>query len=1178
MAIPKGHQPDAALDELDCTEGLAYLTGSDILLRLPAIQRKLDALDGRDTRGYVTGYPGSPLSGLDSLLRRDRQRLAALGVEFDAATNEDLAATALWGTQNLDVGGITSSYEGVFGMWYGKGPGVERSTDPMRTANYFGTAQYGGVLALAGDDHDARSTVTAQQSETLFMHMGMPILSPATLQEFLQYGLAAWALSRYSKLWVGMICLNDLADAAATIDLGDLPTFAAAADPGAPPIQLGKTLLEIEHDIRHIRVPAAQRFARLNGLDRVAIGADSPERKVGIVVGGKAYLDVIDALATLGMSPRQAAAAGIAVYKVGMLWPLEDQGAVEFMRGRDEIIVVEAKHPLIEDQLSRLANRLPSGQRPLIVGKTDESGLRLVPETGGLDAGIAATVLRKRLDRAGIAIPGVPKANVPARTELSLTPVASGLVRAAGFCSGCPHNTSLRVPAGEMNIGGTGCHAMATMRPMTGRQTEILHHMGGEGAMWIGMSRFADRDHMFQNVGDGTFAHSGSLALRAAVAANVDMTYKILVNGFISMTGGQAIPGHQDTPRICRQVLAEGVSKVVVVTEDPARVRRLGSLPRGVKVVHRRKFLRVETELAKVPGVSVLIYDQECAAELRRMRKRGQASDPGKRTYINPDVCEGCGDCNAISNCISVEPLQTDLGRKRQIDQSSCNKDFSCADGYCPSFVTLYGATPRVRTAVGLGSLDSIDLPEPAVVSGDKTYNVVVGGIGGSGVLTIGAILGRAAFIEGRHVSVLNETGMAQKNGNVQSHVRISTLASSELSPRIAARAADLVIGGDIVVASAAATLELFDKQTTSAVVNRDVKPTVAFADNPDLDLGSGRMVDALKAATDGRLDLVDANHLATRALGDEIYANTLLVGFAAQRGLLPLSIGSIESAIELNGASVEKNQQALRLGRLLAVAEQSVTSLLTGVAEPGEAPGAQPLAQIVADRRERLVRYQDEAYARRYVALVDEARAADERLGYADGDLSRAVATYFYKLMAYKDEYEVARMYTEPDFKRRIREEFEGDFKIKLNLAPQMFNSRDPVTGRAKKWEIPFWLLAGPFRLMAAMRWVRGTRLDLFGRTEHRRAERRRIVEYERMMTSLFVGLDPDRYRAVLNVATAPEMIRGYDSVKDASAGQAERAVAGYLRELDPLAPSPFGGRHRLTRHATTRTEHPDE
>ena len=1151
MPTPKGHQHDAALDELDCTSGQAYLTGSDILLRLPAIQRKIDAAAGHNTAGYVTGYPGSPLSGLDSLLRRERSRLAASGVQFNPAINEDLAATAIWGAQNLNTGGVGTGLDGVFGLWYGKGPGVERSTDAMRTANYFGTARLGGVVALAGDDHEARSTVTAQQSETLFLHMGMPILSPATLQEFLTYGLAGWALSRYSKLWVGMICLNDLVDAAATIDLGRLPTLVVPDGDEPPPIQLGKGLLEIEDEIRRRRIPAVARFARANALNRIAVGG--ADRRIGIVVGGKAYLDVIDALARLELTESGAAAAGIAVYKLGLVWPIEEQGALEFMRGLDEVIVVEPKHPLIEDQLNRLANRLPASDRPLIVGKCDERGASLVPEVSGLNAQIVAAALRKRLARFGIGLAAAAPESLNLG-NLPLTPTGGELVRAAGFCSGCPHSTSMRVPEGHMNLGGTGCHAMATMRKMDGRQTEILHHMGGEGAMWIGMSPFANRTHMFQNVGDGTFSHSGSLALRAAVAAGVNVTYKVLVNGFIAMTGGQDIPGGLDTPAICRIVLAEGAATVVVVTEDPRRVRRRGGLPRGVKVVHRKKLLTVEAQLASMSGVTVLVYDQECAAELRRHRKRGRAVEPDKRAYIHPEVCEGCGDCNAVSNCISVEPLETPLGRKRRIDQSSCNKDFSCVDGYCPSFVTLYGATPRVRQVAAIESLGAEPpLPEPALAGESQpTYDIVVGGIGGSGVLTIGAILGRAAFVEGRFVSVLNETGMAQKNGSVQSHIRISALADAQLSPRVAPGTVDLVIGGDIVVASAPATLDLYHPDRTSLVVNREVKPTVAFADNPDLNLADQHMVDTLHKATNGRLDVVDADEVAVAALGDEIYSNVLLIGVAAQKGLLPISVKAIEEAITLNGVSVEKNLQALRLGRLLVVGDGSLDAVLTAVA--AHQPAAQPpsVDEIITDRAERLVSYQDRAYAERYRGVVDQVRTAERRIGRHDGELMRAVATYLFKLMAYKDEYEVARMYKDPSFKERLREEFDGDFRIKVNLAPQLFNTRDPMSGRARKFELPFGVVEPAFTVLAAMRRVRGTWLDVFGKTRHRREERQRIDDYERQIVSLSADLNDRNYDAAVQIASVPEMIRGYDSVKDQSAQRATAAQQQYLDEFD--------------------------
>ena len=1148
MPTPKGHQHDAALDELDCTTGQAYLTGSDILLRLPVIQRKLDAAAGHNTAGYVTGYPGSPLSGLDSLLRRERPRLKTLGVEFNPAINEDLAATAIWGAQNLNTGGIVSRFDGVFGMWYGKGPGVERSTDAMRTANYFGTSRLGGALALAGDDHEARSTVTAQQSEPLFMHMGMPILSPATLQEFLTFGLAGWALSRYSKLWVGMICLNDLVDAAATIDLGRIPGFVVPDGREPPPIQLRKGLLETEEDIRHRRIPAVVRFARANGLNRIALGG--PNRRVGIAVGGKAYLDVIDALTHLGLNEDRAARAGVVVYKLGLVWPVEDRGALDFMRGLDEVIVVEAKHPVIEDQLNRLANRLPAAERPLIVGKNDERGAPLVPEVSGLNARIVASALRRRFGRHGIEVTPDTASALDLR-NLSLTPVGGELVRAAGFCSGCPHSTSMRVPEGHMNLGGTGCHAMATMHQMEGRQTEILHHMGGEGAMWVGMSPFADSAHMFQNVGDGTFSHSGSLGVRAAVAAGVNITFKILANGYIAMTGGQDIPGQLDTPAICRLVMAEGASKVVVVTEDKHRVRKRGNLPRGVRVEHRKKLLNVEDELAKIPGVTVLIYDQECAAELRRHRKRGRAVDPDKRAYINPDVCEGCGDCNSVSNCISVEPLDTPLGRKRRIDQSSCNKDFSCVDGYCPSFVTLYGATPRVRRVAGVEALGAEPaIPEPVLAGEDQaTYDIVVGGIGGSGVLTIGAILGRAAFVEGRFVSVLNETGMAQKNGGVQSHVRISAQSQAQLSPRIAPGTADLVIGGDMVVASAAATLALYDGARTSAVVNREVKPTVAFADNPDLNLADEHMVQTLRTATGGRLDLVDANELAVAVLGDEIYSNVMLIGFAAQRGLLPISVKAIEEAIKLNGVSVEKNLQALRLGRLFAVGDDSLDELVSGHAASGtDDPSVE---EIIDDRVKRLAAYQSRSYASSYRAFVDEVRTAERRIGRWDGELVKAVATYLFKLMAYKDEYEVARMYKDPTFKKRLREEFEGDFRIAVNLAPQLFNPRDPLTGRARKFELRFGLVAPVFTVLAALRRVRGTPLDIFGMTKHRREERQRIGDYQRQIFGLLRQLSDDNYGAAVRIATIPEMVRGYDSVKDESAQRALQLQQTYFREF---------------------------
>ncbi|PBC52067.1 indolepyruvate ferredoxin oxidoreductase [Rhodococcus sp. ACS1] len=1152
MASPNGRKHSETLDVLDATEGREYLTGSDLLLRLPAIQKRLDDRAGLHTRGYVSGYPGSPLSGLDSLLRREKSRLSEVGVEFEPGINEELAATAVWGTQNLNLGGNHSDLDGVFGMWYGKGPGVERSADALRTASYFGTSQYGGALALAGDDHEARSTVTAQQSETLFVHMGMPVLSPATLQEMLTYGLFGWALSRYSKMWVGMICLNDLADSAGSVDLGALPTITPPGGDGAPGAQLGRTAIDIEYDIKRWRMPAVQKFAEVNELDRVTVEG-GPHRRVGIVVAGKPYLDVLDALDELGVTEQRALELGVTVYKLGLVWPIAEKGALDFMSGLDEVIVVEPKYPVIEDQLNRLANRLDRDARPLIVGKTDEQGARLVPEISGLNSGIVTEVLGKRLRRFGLETGKTIASGVG--QLLSLTPVQGGLVRAAGFCSGCPHSTSTRVPEGSFNFGGTGCHAMATFAEMEGRETDMLPQMGGEGAMWIGMSRFSSESHAFQNVGDGTYSHSASLAIRAAIAADVNITFKVLLNGFISMTGGQAIPGQLSAIEVAEQVLAEGAKKVVVVTESPRRVRRRGRFPRGVEIRHRKKFMQTEQELSTVSGVTVLIYDQECAAELRRHRKRGAADDPDKRTYINPEVCEGCGDCNHLSNCISVEPLETPLGRKRKIDQSTCNKDFSCVDGYCPSFVTVYGATPRKRTIDG-ASLDALPAaPEPTgFPSNREAYNVVIGGIGGGGVLTIGALLGRAAHTEGKFVSVLNETGMAQKNGGVQSHVRITSMSDAELSPRIGPASADLVIGGDIVLASSKDLLGLYDSDRTKAIVNEEVKPTVAFAENPNLNLDSGYMVSALREATAGNVEFVDANGLAVALLGDEIYSNIILLGYVAQQGKLPVRVSSLEEAIEFNGISVRKNLQALHIGRLLAAGNPAVERLLdeldrAGTVGSGDAPVDVDLEDVIVDRVARLTNYQNREYAERYLSLVNRVRSSD--IG-DDLQLTRAVAVYFYKLMAYKDEYEVGRLYTDPEFRRGLEEEFEGDFRIKANLAPQLFNTRDSYSGRFRKWEIPFWAAAPVFRGLAAMRHVRGTKLDLFGATAHRRAERARVGEYEQLIDKLIGDITEENYGIAVEIASLPEQIRGFDSVKDLSAQDADRRLRELRTEFD--------------------------
>jgi indolepyruvate ferredoxin oxidoreductase len=1146
----------ALSDRFDKETGRVYLTGAEALVRLPLMQRHRDRRAGLSTAGFVTGYPGSPLGGLDSLLREQRAFLAERGVHFEPGTNEDLAATSIWGTQYLNKGPVTSHEDGVFGLWYGKGPGLDRSTDAMRTANYQGVARNGGVLALAGDDHEARSSLIAQQSDTLFVHMGIPVLSPASISECLAFGLAGWALSRFSSCWVGMICLNDIVDSAASVDLDSLDqAFSLPADvPAAPELGSRSGLgaaLALEADIQTLRYPAAQAFVRANRLDRLVL--ESPRRRLGIVTAGKASLDVHDALARLGLSDERARELGISVYKLAMTWPLDPVGLLEFADGHEEILVIEAKSPVIEDQVSRLLWRLPAARRPNLVGKTDDSGTPLIKATGGVDAVAVARVLLGRLKQLTDDVDLLP--SMP-REALTLSPhaaqqgAATDLVRAPGFCSGCPHSTGTRVPAGTVALGGTGCHTMAIGLAAPGRETHLITHMGGEGAFWIGMAPFADNTHSFQNMGDGTYAHSGYLAIRAAIAANVDMTFKILLNGYISMTGGQSIPGGLSAQDVAAQVTAAGAGKVVVVSDDPSTYRRGPRFPAGVEVKQRRELIAVEEALQQGSGVSVLIYDQACSAELRRQRKRGTASDPDKRVFIHETVCEGCGDCNVESNCISVEPLETELGRKRTINQSSCNKDFSCVGGNCPSFVTLYGAKPRAARPDELThDVDvAADLPVPGRSGADQPYNILIGGIGGSGVLTIGAILGMAAHLEGKAVTVLNESGLAQKNGAVESHVRMCNDPAAQMSARIPAGNADLVIGMDLVVVAGAGPMSRVDNARTSAILNDNVRPTIAFSGNPDLDFSAAPMVEALRRATGGRVEVVDADSVARMTLGDAIYANMFLLGYATQRGLLPVGLPALERAIELNAVSVPANRRAFDFGRRAAVDGPTAP----GSPAPGSpALGPQSLGDAIASRRRFLVDYQNESYADRYVRTVEDVAKAERLKTPGSEDLANAVARALFKLMAYKDEYEVARLYTDPAFRARLAEEFEGNFRFKVNLAPQVLNKRDPTSHRARKWEIPSEVAMPVLRLISKGKRLRGTRLDLFGKTGHRRAERTRIVEYEGLLAEIVHGLTPGNHAVAVALASGPEAIRGFDTVKDASVAIAKEKERELLLEF---------------------------
>jgi indolepyruvate ferredoxin oxidoreductase len=1129
-----------------------YLTGVQALVRLPLLQRERDLAAGLETAGFVSGYRGSPLGTYDMALWQARAHLERHHVRFEPGVNEDLAATAVWGTQqaNLHPG---PKYDGVFAIWYGKGPGVDRSCDAIKHGNYAGTAKHGGVLALCGDDPGAKSSSIAHQSEHALIHCGLPILNPSSVQEYLDLGLAGFALSRFSACWVAMKCLTDTVDSAASVEVGpERVRFVEPDFPRGPGFHVGWTNLpvEVEKRLYQQRLPAAQAFVRANGLDRVVL--DAPRRKLGIVTTGKAYLDVREALHELGVSEALARELGLSIYKVALSWPLEPEGALDFCRGLDDVLVVEEKRVVIEDQLARLLYN--QSVRPRLAGKRDAAGAPLVPAEGELAPGLVADLLRRWLEAAA---PGVGARLRPPPPAPAATPPGQ-LTRLPAFCSGCPHNTSTVVPEGSVALGGIGCHGMAAWMPE--RRTLAVTQMGGEGANWIGQAPFTSLPHIFQNMGDGTYFHSGLLAIRAAVAAKVNVTYKLLVNGAVAMTGGQPIEGEPlageiTCPEIARQLAAEGVSRIAVVSVEPEKFAP-GALPAGVTLHHRDDLAAVQKELREVKGVSAIVYDQTCAAEARRLRKRGEFPDPDRRIVINEAVCEGCGDCSVQSNCISIEPVETELGRKRRINQSSCNKDYSCVKGYCPSFVSVVGGRVRKATGEGVDAAGSLfaSLPEPAPAPCDEPWNVLIAGIGGTGVVTVGAILAMAAHLEGKGCSELDVTGLAQKNGPVSSHVRIARDPGAIFASRIGVGAADLVIGCDLVVATNPENLPRSRRGRSFSVMNRDVAPTADFARNSDLDLSSERMEAAVRAASgEDSARFVSASQLASVLLGDAIAANMLLLGVAAQLGKLPVGLAALDRAIELNGRQVAMNRRALAWGRLLAHDPEAALAvakpLLRGSAA---APFATKLDEIVAQRSELLTAYQDARYAARYRAFV--ARVAEhEREAVPGSDaLARAVARQYAKLLAYKDEYEVARLYTDGSFAAQLAREFEGDFRLQLHLSPQFLPAflapRDAETGHVRKWRIPTRLIFPFFRMLRPLRRLRGTPFDPFGWTRHRRWERRLVAAYEATVAELLDGLAPENLELALEIASLPEHVRGFDDVKERQHEEARHKQAELL------------------------------
>ncbi len=1151
-------RPVSLDDKYDLTQSHVLVTGYQALIRACLMQKERDRRAGLNTGGYLTGYRGSPLGGLDQQFMRAGRELAAADIKFLPGLNEELAATAVWGSQQAELRG-EGKFDGVFGLWYGKGPGVDRSGDVFRHANLAGTSKHGGVLALMGDDHTAESSTTAHQSEFHFVDVMMPILNPAGVQEIIDYSLLGWAMSRFTGTWAALKCMHETVESTGVVD-GSLdrlnivmPTDFAMPEGGLN-VRLVDTILGQEARLHDYKRDAMLAFLRANNVNKIITSGGRAPR-IGIITTGKAYLDVRQAFDELGLDEIKCNDIGVRLFKIGCPWPIPRQDLLSFAEGLDLIIVVEEKRSLIEVQVRE--ELYGTANQPVCVGKKDENGNWLFPVKGALDANDVAIAIGERILKFGgndELAANVARLRAAQQTLKATSDVA---LRIPYFCSGCPHNTSTRVPEGSRAYAGIGCHYMSQWMD---RKTLGFTQMGGEGANWIGEAPFSKRDHVFQNLGDGTYNHSGYLAIRAAIASGVTMTYKILYNDAVAMTGGQHHEGGLTVPQIAAQVAAEGARRVIVVSDEPHKYPKDTEWPKGLTIHHRDELDALQRELATVPGVSVLIYDQTCAAEKRRRRKRGTFPDPDKRVVINDLVCEGCGDCGVKSNCVSVQPLATEWGRKRTIDQSSCNKDYSCINGFCPSFVTVHGAKLKKGEGIAEPS-DWPALPAPSIPLINHPYGIIVTGIGGTGIVTIGAIVGMAAHLEGKGVGIIDMAGLAQKGGAVYSHIRIANNADDIHAIRVAAAGADLVLGGDIVVAGNKSVLGAVKPGNTHMIVNTAEFLPGDFTRNADFSLPTEKLKRAIAtAAGAGRSHFIDATRLATALLGNSIGANMFMLGYAYQNGGLPLSAEAVEKAIEMNGEAVAMNIAAFRYGRRAAVDPAAVESLIAP--RPAEQNDSLRLSQsfdeTVSRRVEFLTAYQSARYARRYKSWIDKVVAAEAKKTPGQTALSEAVARYLFKLMAYKDEYEVARLYTDTSFVERVKSSFAGDnLRFEFHLAPPLLAKVDPATGEPKKMSFGPWMLKA-FGVLARFKFVRGTPLDPFGYTHERRTERQLIADYEARLETIMTELTPANYPTAVALASLPEKIRGYGPIKARSIKAVvpeERSLTEQFRS----GPSPF-------------------
>ena len=1128
-------------DKYTLDKGRVYVTGTQALVRLPMIQRQIDKKNNLDTSAFISGYRGSPLGMYDKALWTAQKFLKNNEIDFSSGLNEDLAATAVWGSQQPGLISKTKK-DGIFGIWYGKGPGVDRSGDAFKHANSAGTSPNGGVVALLGDDHTAKSSTLAHQSEYAMVDAQIPIFNPSNVQELLDFGLLAIALSRYAGVWTSMKCVTATMDSSASVNVDidriklNTPDFEMPEE--GVHIRWPDDVLGQELRLTNIKIPAVKAFVKANSINKIIWNKGN--KKIGIISTGKAYAEVRQALSDLSIDEKYAEKLGIHLLKVGMPWPLEESIIEDFSKDFEELIVFEEKRPLLEDQIKKIMFNNPNRPKH-IIGKLDENFNELIPATGELMPDFVSEVLAERIVKKNKDDNISEKLRFIKQKDPD-TAIIKGIAnRTPYFCSGCPHNTSTKLPEGSKAMAGIGCHFMAAWMD---RSTDLFTHMGAEGANWIGMSPYVEDKHIFQNIGDGTYNHSGILAIRAAVSAKVNITYKILFNDATAMTGGQPAEGTPTPEKISHQLFGEGIKRIAIVTDEPEKYGISSNFAEGTTINHRRDIDLVQKELRNWPGVSVMIYDQTCATEKRRRRKRGLMEDPDKRSFINDLVCEGCGDCSKTSNCISIEPFETKLGRKRKVNQSTCNKDFTCQEGFCPSFVTVEGATPKKRESNKKTDLpDEIfkKLPTPKEINLDKPFDIIVTGIGGTGVVTIGALIGMASHIENKGVSVLDQVGVAQKGGAVLSHIRVASSPENIHSVKVGKMGADLVLGCDMVVVTTSPVRELMNLKDTYSIINDHETPVAGFVLDPDHSFGGKRIRQIIEKSSK-ETDFINSIKLATAMFGDSIASNMFITGYALQKGFIPVKPESMEEAIRLNNIAVEMNLSAFRWGRMAAYdmefVEKEALPYLTNIEIDYDQYN---LENIINDRINILTNYQNKEYAKKYKDIVDKVISIEKNIGDKNQEFSKSVAKYLFKLMAYKDEYEVARLYSDGQFKEKLNSAFDGNLKIKFHLAPPLLSPRDINTGKPRKITLGSWMLP-VFSIISKFKFLRGSIIDPFGKTKERKMERYLIKQYINDLDKILDKVNKHNLSLAIQIASIPEMIRGFGHVKEDNINNAQQ------------------------------------